>query len=160
MSAAKTEAKRVAVALAMLRADGNISAAADALRISRKVLRENLRMAGLYPWPEPVRAGSGIGGRRCERCAGIEARGSRKRRKRPRSARPESAQTLAPEVVEDGTHGTVRFRLVDVGEGRGSADLDRGGQVEALFRGRQVHQVTAHAYARAHGHRFSEETEL
>ncbi len=160
MSVAKAEAKRVVIAVAMLRADGNISAAADALRTSRKVLRENLRGAGLYPWPEPVRGGPGFGGRRCERCAGIEARRRRKNRTRQKGARPARVkveETLAPEVVEDGTRGTVRFRLVDDGEGRGMADLVRGRRVEALFRGRQIHQATAHAYARAHRHQFSAE---
>ncbi len=46
----RQESKRVAAALAMLRAKGNISAAAMMLKTSRKVLRENLRVAGLYPW--------------------------------------------------------------------------------------------------------------
>ncbi len=46
----RLESKRVAAALAMLRARGNISAAAMMLKTSRKVLRENLRVGGLYPW--------------------------------------------------------------------------------------------------------------
>ncbi len=46
----RQESKRVAVALAMLRANGNVSAAAKMLQTPRKVLRENLRVGGLYPW--------------------------------------------------------------------------------------------------------------
>ncbi|MCA9705435.1 MAG: hypothetical protein KDK70_06295 [Myxococcales bacterium] len=47
---AQAEAKRLVVALAMLRSEGNLSAAARALGICRKVLRDHLRASGLYPW--------------------------------------------------------------------------------------------------------------
>ena len=46
-----TEAKRIAMSLAMLRSSGNISVAARALGTSRRALREGLRAVGLYPWP-------------------------------------------------------------------------------------------------------------
>lgn len=46
-------AKRVVTVLAMRRAGGNISHAAEALRASRRALRERLKEAGLYPWPHP-----------------------------------------------------------------------------------------------------------
>lgn len=52
----RLESKRVAVVLGMFRAAGNISRAARALGVSRKVLRDNLRAAGLYPWGERVEA--------------------------------------------------------------------------------------------------------
>ena len=44
----RRESKRVAVTLAMLRARGRISAAARMLGATPKVLRDNLRAAGLY----------------------------------------------------------------------------------------------------------------
>ncbi len=50
MAAVRHEAKRVAVTLAMFRSGGSISKAATMLGISRKVLRDNLRAVGLYPW--------------------------------------------------------------------------------------------------------------
>jgi len=40
------------MALAMLRVRGNITKAARTLVVSRKMLRDNLRRAGLYPWHE------------------------------------------------------------------------------------------------------------
>ena len=46
----KGEAGRVLVALAMLRAKGNLSQASTFIGSSRKVLRDNLRYGGLYPW--------------------------------------------------------------------------------------------------------------
>jgi hypothetical protein len=46
----RREAKRVGTALAMMRAGGSLSGAAVMLTTSRKVLRENLRAGGLYPW--------------------------------------------------------------------------------------------------------------
>ncbi|MCA9707830.1 MAG: hypothetical protein KDK70_18405, partial [Myxococcales bacterium] len=46
----KAEAGRVLVALAMLRAKGNLSQASTFIGSSRKVLRDNLRYGGLYPW--------------------------------------------------------------------------------------------------------------
>jgi hypothetical protein len=55
----RRESKRVAAALAMLRAGGSISAAAAMLTTSRKVLRENLRATGLYPWRSQGGAGEG-----------------------------------------------------------------------------------------------------
>ncbi|MCA9712161.1 MAG: hypothetical protein KDK70_40365 [Myxococcales bacterium] len=58
MRRVRIEPKRLAVALAMLRADGCISAAARALDISRKVLRDHLRDVGLYPWPSVDQARS------------------------------------------------------------------------------------------------------
>lgn len=51
MSRFRTEAKRLAVALAMLRAKGKITVAAQALGVSRSVMRKHLRDVGLYPWP-------------------------------------------------------------------------------------------------------------
>lgn len=56
----RRESKRFAVSLAMLRAQGNISAAARMLGTSRKVLRDNLQDAGLYPWPVIVPQGGGV----------------------------------------------------------------------------------------------------
>jgi len=47
----RTEARRLALSLAMLRSKGNITNAAQALGTSRKALRDGLRAAGLYPWP-------------------------------------------------------------------------------------------------------------
>jgi Bacterial regulatory protein, Fis family len=47
LAGVRREAKRIAATLAMLRAHGNISAAARMLGASRKVLRENLQAAGL-----------------------------------------------------------------------------------------------------------------
>lgn len=44
------EARRIAVVVAMHRHDGNLSRAATALGTSRRVLRETLKTAGLYPW--------------------------------------------------------------------------------------------------------------
>lgn len=46
-----TEAKRIAMSLAMLRSSGNITVAAQALGTSRRALRDGLRAVGLYPWP-------------------------------------------------------------------------------------------------------------
>ncbi|MCH9685169.1 MAG: hypothetical protein K0V04_27275 [Deltaproteobacteria bacterium] len=58
MDDVRREAKRAAVCLAMTRCRGSIAAAARMLGISRKVLRENLRAAGLYPWgSRPPRVG-------------------------------------------------------------------------------------------------------
>lgn len=55
-------AERVPIALAMLRADGNIHAAARVLRVPRRDLRATLGDMGLWPWPR-VRGGSdGQGG--------------------------------------------------------------------------------------------------
>lgn len=48
---ARDEARRLLVSLAMLRNRGTISRAAQALGTSRKVLRDHLRDAALYPWP-------------------------------------------------------------------------------------------------------------
>ncbi len=50
METIRQEAKRIAVTLAMFRSGGNITEAAAMLGIARKVLRDNLRAAGLYPW--------------------------------------------------------------------------------------------------------------
>ena len=50
----RSEGNRLAMGLAMLRERGNISQAARVLRTSRKVLRDNLRSAGLYPWGRGV----------------------------------------------------------------------------------------------------------
>jgi len=47
----RNEGTRVTIALAMLREHGNLSAAARLIGSSRKVLRDNLRVVGLYPWP-------------------------------------------------------------------------------------------------------------
>jgi hypothetical protein len=47
---ATSAGRRVALALAMRRTAGNISASAKALQTSRKVMREQLRAEGLYPW--------------------------------------------------------------------------------------------------------------
>lgn len=47
---ALAETRRVLLALAMLRHRGNLSRAAKALQLSRKIMREHLRVAGLYPW--------------------------------------------------------------------------------------------------------------
>lgn len=44
------EARRVAVVVAMHRHDGNLTRAATALGTSRRVLRDTLKAAGLYPW--------------------------------------------------------------------------------------------------------------
>jgi hypothetical protein len=46
----RRESKRVALALAILRTRGGISAAARMLGASRKVVRENLVALGLHPW--------------------------------------------------------------------------------------------------------------
>jgi len=46
----RREAKRVGLALAIVRAHGGISPAARMLKTSRKVVRENLHKLGLYPW--------------------------------------------------------------------------------------------------------------
>lgn len=56
LAAVRHESKRVAATLAMLRACGNISKAAVMLGASRKVLRENLRAAGLYDDTSNARA--------------------------------------------------------------------------------------------------------
>lgn len=58
MKRARVEAKRTVAALAMIQTEGNISSAARILGISRKVLRDNLRAVGLYPW-RPDRVGGG-----------------------------------------------------------------------------------------------------
>lgn len=50
MAQVRVEAKRVMMALAMMRAGGNLSAAARSLGTSRRVLREGLMVVGLYPW--------------------------------------------------------------------------------------------------------------
>lgn len=50
MAQVRVEAKRVVMALAMMRAGGNLSAAARSLGTSRRVLREGLTVVGLYPW--------------------------------------------------------------------------------------------------------------
>lgn len=49
---ALSQARRMLLALAMLRGRGTITRAAASLQLSRKVLRDNLRALGLYPWPE------------------------------------------------------------------------------------------------------------
>lgn len=46
----RRDSYRVVIVLAMLRTRGNISAAARALDMTRKVLRENLERARLLPW--------------------------------------------------------------------------------------------------------------
>lgn len=46
----RLEAKRVALALAIVRTRGGISGAARLLGTSRKVVRENLVRLGLHPW--------------------------------------------------------------------------------------------------------------
>jgi hypothetical protein len=46
----RRESKRVALALAIVRAHGGISSAARMLGTSRKVVRENLQTLGIYPW--------------------------------------------------------------------------------------------------------------
>ena len=51
MRRVRAESKRIVAALAMLHAAGSLSAAARELEMSRKVLRDHLRDAGLYPWP-------------------------------------------------------------------------------------------------------------
>lgn len=43
-------ARGAAVAIAMLRHDGNLTRAAKSLGTSRRALREALKQAGLYPW--------------------------------------------------------------------------------------------------------------
>lgn len=56
----KAAAGHVLVALAMTKAEGNLSRASALTRTSRKVLRDNLRMLDLYPWHLPSgRGGSG-----------------------------------------------------------------------------------------------------
>jgi len=62
----------------------------------------------------------------------------------------------APEVVEDGTMGTVRFKSEDPEFG-GPAWLLRGGRSERLFGGRWVDYRVAQAYAREHGHEFCDD---
>ncbi len=50
MDEVRLEAKRTAMCLAMFRGRGKLSRAAAALGTSRKVLRANLKVTGLYPW--------------------------------------------------------------------------------------------------------------
>ncbi len=50
MDEVRLEAKRTAMCLAMFRGRGKLSRAAAALGTSRKVLRDNLKVTGLYPW--------------------------------------------------------------------------------------------------------------
>lgn len=50
------EARRVMVALAMLRHSGNLTHAAKELGTSRRALREQLKTAGLYPWSHVLAA--------------------------------------------------------------------------------------------------------
>ena len=59
MSRVRAESKRLVVSVAMLRSAGNLSRAAKTLGTSRKVLRDNLRAAGLYPWLYVVTDGVG-----------------------------------------------------------------------------------------------------
>ena len=47
-----TEAAGMLAGLAMHRFDGNITRAAEALKTSRRALRERLRVCGMYPWDE------------------------------------------------------------------------------------------------------------
>ena len=49
------EARRVLVVLTMIRVDGNLTYAAQALRTSRRSLRCYLQAFGLYPWHEAMR---------------------------------------------------------------------------------------------------------
>jgi hypothetical protein len=63
LATVRSEAKRIAATLAMLRAHGNISAAARMLGASRKVLRENLQAVGLHEGKSTARAnGSDVKG--------------------------------------------------------------------------------------------------
>ncbi|MCH9682904.1 MAG: hypothetical protein K0V04_15815 [Deltaproteobacteria bacterium] len=58
---ARLEAQGLVAGLGMVRAGGNLSEAARQLGISRKVLRDHLRRAGLYPWPlSPAKASSEV----------------------------------------------------------------------------------------------------
>ncbi len=50
------QARRVMVALAMLRHSGNLTHAAKDLGTSRRALREQLKTAGLYPWSDVLAA--------------------------------------------------------------------------------------------------------
>jgi hypothetical protein len=50
LKAARGESKRLVVVLAMLRAQGCISAASAMMGTARKILRDNLKQAGVYPW--------------------------------------------------------------------------------------------------------------
>jgi hypothetical protein len=59
MRRARTEAHRVLAVLAMIRTGGNITHAAKGLGTSRRVLRERLKGAGLYPWPGSETWGGG-----------------------------------------------------------------------------------------------------
>jgi len=56
---ARDEARHLLVSLAMLRNRGTISRSARALGTSRKVLRDHLREAALYPWPGQPTAAPG-----------------------------------------------------------------------------------------------------
>lgn len=61
---AASAGRRVALAFAMRRTAGNISASAKALQTSRKVIREQLQAEGLYPWGKPMKQrphGSAVG---------------------------------------------------------------------------------------------------
>lgn len=121
-------AKRVIVALAMLRTD-SISRSAMVLGVSRRTLREAMRAAELYPW----RRGSDD----------VDAPPTHPVRYEPGSS------------TQDGTAGTVQFEPRN-DEGAGPSWLVRGDRRELLFRGAWSDAATARAYARSHGHAFEE----
>lgn len=56
---ARDAATHVLIVIAFARAGGNASAAARALRSSRKVLRDLMRRLGLYPWRADGRSDQG-----------------------------------------------------------------------------------------------------
>ena len=56
-------AKCLVLALAMLRTGGNLSGVHRLTGTSRKIIRDNLRRLGLYPWPAALCRVLGLGGR-------------------------------------------------------------------------------------------------
>ena len=122
-------AKRVIVAIAMLRSD-SISRSSVLLGVSRRTLREAMRAAELHPWRR---------GRSDEHGPPVH----------PLRCEPGSL----PEAAEDGTAGTVQFEPRN-DEGAGPSWLVRGDRRDLLFRGAWSDAATARAYARSHGHAF------
>lgn len=148
---ARAESRRAILALAMLRARANISAAADFVGLSRKVFRDNLRALDLYPWPGTERSEN------LSQTIGARALADDSESWASRLINPYRRLVVsgpAPMVVEDGSKGTVWFVIENEETRDGLANLQRGDRIEPLFRGLSVHHDVALAYAREYGHGF------
>ena len=59
MRCAVGEARRLVAVLAMIRTGANVTHSAAGLGVSRRALRERLKVAGLHPWPGSEAGGGG-----------------------------------------------------------------------------------------------------